>query len=52
MPFICIVVVFVALIVGDGYYFDGRHVTAVIAGAKEFDAAAEKKIGGVLHFNK
>jgi hypothetical protein len=52
MPFICIVVVFVALIAGDGYYFDGRHVTAVIAGAKEFDAAAEKRIGHMLHFNK
>ena len=52
MPFVCVIVVFVALIVGDGYYFDGRHVTAMIARAKEFDATAEKEMGRVLHFSK
>jgi hypothetical protein len=52
MPLIYTVVVLIALIVGDGYYFEGRHVTSIVARAKELDRVAEQQITRALHFNK
>jgi hypothetical protein len=44
--------VLLAVIMGDGYYFDGSHVTTIMTRAKAFDVAAEQKIGLVLRFNR
>ena len=52
MRVIYTIAVLLALIMGDGYYFDGRHVTSIMARAREFDVAAEQKIGRVLNFNR
>jgi hypothetical protein len=50
MPLLYVTIVFVALFVGDCYYFEGRHVTSVMAQAKQFDAAAEQQAKHLLHF--
>jgi hypothetical protein len=52
MPLICTAVVFVALYVGDAYWFDGRHVTTVLASAKQFDATTEQQLSRLMHFKR
>ena len=52
MPFIHATVIFVTLLVGDAYYFEGQHITNMLAHAREFDAAAEQQINRVMHFKR
>jgi hypothetical protein len=52
MRVIYTIVVLLGFIMGDGYYFDGRHVSSIMSRAKEFDVAAEQKMNRVLHFNR
>ena len=50
MPLIWATIAIVSLVVGDAYYFEGHHITSIIAHAKEVDAIAERQMGRVLHF--
>jgi len=52
MPLIWVTVVIVTSVLGDAYYFEGHHITSIVARAKEVDVSAEQQINRVLHFKR